>query len=137
MVFYYVSTKMYYLFIILIIPMHCTKILIGVRHRALCRAWVRIPKGIWLGSLLILPLEKQNVRLSASLFYIERDPRSRMEKGERDTQVVRVNEATFAWPEATACHKPRRLSGVYQDILPPPPIVHSHRQKSVIFRKSD
>jgi hypothetical protein len=37
----------------------------------------------------------------------------RVEIGERDTQVVRVNEATVAWPEATACHRPRRLSGVY------------------------
>jgi len=44
----------------------------------------------------------------------------RVEKGERDTQVVRVNEATVAWPEATACHRPRRLSGVYQDMSPPP-----------------
>jgi hypothetical protein len=61
------------------------------------------------------------VRLPTSLFYIERDPHSRMEKGERDTQVVRVNEATVAWPEATACHRPRRLSGVYQDKSPPPP----------------
>jgi hypothetical protein len=32
--------------------------------------------------------------------------------GERDTQTVRVNEATAAWPEATVCHRPRRLSGV-------------------------
>jgi hypothetical protein len=45
----------------------------------------------------------------------------RMERGERDTQIVCVNEATVAWPEATACHRPRRLSGVYQDITPPPP----------------
>jgi hypothetical protein len=55
------------------------------------------------------------VRLPTSLFYIERDPHSRMEKGEKYTQVqVRVNEATVAWPEATACHRPRRLSGVYR-----------------------
>ena len=36
------------------------------------------------------------VRLPTSLFYIERDPHSRMEIGERDTQVVRMNEATVA-----------------------------------------
>ncbi len=76
------------------------------------------------------------VRLPTSLFYIERDPHSGTEKGERDTQVERVNEATVAWHEATACPRPHRLSGVYQDITPPPPIVHSHGQKSVIFRKS-
>jgi hypothetical protein len=75
------------------------------------------------------------VRLSTSLFYIERDSRSRTEIGERDTQVVRVNEATAAWPEAIACHRPRRLSGVIRT-YPPPPIVQSHGQKSVIFRKS-
>jgi hypothetical protein len=34
------------------------------------------------------------VRLPTSLFYIERDPRSRTEIGERDTQVIHVNEAT-------------------------------------------
>ncbi len=78
--------------------------------------------------------DRGSVRLPIGLFYIERDPHSRMEKGERDTQVVRVNEATVAWPEATACHRPRRLSGFIR--THPPPIVHSHRQKSVIFRKS-
>jgi hypothetical protein len=31
-----------------------------------------------------------------AFFYIERGPRSRMEIGERDTQVVHVNEATVA-----------------------------------------
>jgi hypothetical protein len=56
-----------------------------------------------------------------AFFYIERDPRSRMEIGERDTQVVHVNEATVAWPEAIACHRPRRLSGAYQAMPPPPP----------------
>ncbi len=84
-------------------------------------------------SFMLKLVSKMSVRLSTSLFYIERDPRSRMEIGERDTQVVRVNEATVAQPEATACHRPRRLSGVYQDM--PPPIIHSHRQKSVT-RKS-
>ncbi len=34
------------------------------------------------------------VRLPTSLFYIERDPRSRTKIGERDTQLVHVNEAT-------------------------------------------
>ncbi len=46
------------------------------------------------------------VRPPTSLFYIERDPRSRTE------------------------------IGVYQAMPPPPlPIVHPHDQKSVIFRK--
>jgi hypothetical protein len=52
------------------------------------------------------------VRLPTSLFYIERDPHSRTEIGERDTLIVHRNEATVAWPEAIACHKPRRQSGV-------------------------
>jgi hypothetical protein len=52
------------------------------------------------------------VRLPTSLFYIERDPHSRTEIGERDTLVVHKNEATVAWPEAIARHKPRRQSGV-------------------------
>ncbi|MFN9906606.1 MAG: hypothetical protein ACK56F_10845 [bacterium] len=43
----------------------------------------------------------------------------RVEKGERDTQVVRVNEATVAWPEAIACHRPRRLSSVIRTYPPP------------------
>ncbi len=34
------------------------------------------------------------VRLPTSLLCIERDPRSRMEIGERDTQLVHVCEAT-------------------------------------------
>jgi hypothetical protein len=34
--------------------------------------------------------------LLRALFYIERDPRSRTEIGERDTQLVHVNEATAA-----------------------------------------
>ncbi len=45
-------------------------------------------------------------------FYIERDPHSRTEIVERDTLVVHKNEATVAWPEAIARHKPRRQSGV-------------------------
>jgi hypothetical protein len=57
-----------------------------------------------------------------------------VEGGERDTLVVHRNEATVAWPEAIACHRPRRQSGVIK--APPPLIVHSHGQKSVIFRKS-
>jgi hypothetical protein len=52
------------------------------------------------------------VRLPTSLFYIERDPHSRTEIGERDTLIVHKNEATVAWPEAIARHKPRRQSGV-------------------------
>ena len=56
---------------------------------------------------------------SYKLFYIERDPRSRTEIGERDTQVVHMNEATVAWPEAIACHRPRRLSGVIRAYPPP------------------
>ncbi len=75
-----------------------------------------------------------SVRLPTSLFYIERDPRSRTEIGERDTLVVHRNEATVAWPEAIAGHRPRRQCGVIRTY--PPPIVHSHGQKSVIFRKS-
>jgi hypothetical protein len=45
----------------------------------------------------------------------------KVEGGERDTQVVHVNEAAVAWPEAIACHRPRRLSGAYQAMPPPPP----------------
>ena len=56
--------------------------------------------------------DRGSVRLPTSLFYIERDPRSRTEIGERDTLVVHRNEATVAWPEAIACHRPRRQSGV-------------------------
>jgi hypothetical protein len=59
------------------------------------------------------------VRLPTSLFYIERDPHSRTEIGERDTLVVHKNEATVAWPEAIACHKPRRQSGVIKAHPPP------------------
>jgi hypothetical protein len=75
------------------------------------------------------------VQLPTSLFYIERDPHSRTEIGERDTLVVHKNEATVAWPEAIVCHKPRRQSGVIK-AHPSPLIVHSHGQKSVVFRKS-
>jgi hypothetical protein len=32
--------------------------------------------------------------------------------GERDIVLVHKNEAMVAWPEAIACHKPRRQSGV-------------------------
>ncbi len=52
------------------------------------------------------------VRLLVSLFYIERDPHSRTEIGGRDILAVHKNEAIVAWPEAIACHKPRRQSGV-------------------------
>ncbi len=31
-----------------------------------------------------------------------------VEGGERDTLVVHRNEAAVAWPEAIACHRPRR-----------------------------
>jgi hypothetical protein len=42
-----------------------------------------------------------------------------VEGGERDTLIVRRNEATVAWPEAIACHRPRRQSGVIKAHLPP------------------
>ncbi len=48
----------------------------------------------------------------------------KVEGGERDTQLVHVNEATAVWPEATACHRPRKESGAYQ-AMPPPPLLHS------------
>ncbi len=35
----------------------------------------------------------------------------KVEGGERDTQLVHVNEATAVQPEATACHRPRKESG--------------------------
>jgi hypothetical protein len=54
--------------------------------------------------------------LHSSMRHIEK-----VEGGERDTQVVHVNEATVAKPEATACHKPRKLCGAYQAMTPPPP----------------
>jgi hypothetical protein len=41
-----------------------------------------------------------------------------VEGGERDTLVVHRNEATVAWPEAIACHRPCRQSGVIR-IYPP------------------
>jgi hypothetical protein len=44
--------------------------------------------GLCTGSVYVI------VRPPTSLSYIERDPRSRTEIGERDTQLVRVNEAT-------------------------------------------
>jgi hypothetical protein len=56
-----------------------------------------------------------------------------VEGGERD--IVHRNEAAVAWPEAIACHRPRRQSGVIK-ASPPLLIVHSHGQKSVIFRTS-
>ncbi len=34
-----------------------------------------------------------------------------VEGGERDTLIVHRNGATVAWPEAIACHRPRRQSG--------------------------
>ena len=58
-----------------------------------------------------------------------------VEGGERDILLVHKNEAMVPWPEAIACHKPRRQSGVIK-AHPPPLIVRSHGQKSVIFRKS-
>ncbi len=45
-----------------------------------------------------------------------------VEGGERDTLIVHRNEATVAWPEAIACHRPRRQSGV---IKARPPPLHS------------
>jgi hypothetical protein len=42
----------------------------------------------------------------------------------------------LAWPEAIACHRPRWQGGVIRTYPPPSLIVHSHGQKSVIFRKS-
>ena len=56
--------------------------------------------------------DRGSVRLPASLFYIERDPHSRTKIGGRDILAVHKNEAMVAWPEAVACHKPRRQSGV-------------------------
>ena len=44
----------------------------------------------------------------------------KVEGGERDTLVVHANEATVAWPEAIACHRPRRQSGVIRTYPPPP-----------------
>ncbi len=44
----------------------------------------------------VFSCNREDVRLPTGLFYIERDPHSRTEIGERDTQVVRVNEATVA-----------------------------------------
>ena len=79
--------------------------------------------------------DRGSVRLPASLFYIERDPHSRTEIGGRDILAVHKNEDTVAWPEAIACHKLRRQSGVIK-AHPPSLIVHSHGPKSVIFRKS-
>jgi hypothetical protein len=40
--------------------------------------------------------DRGSVRPPTSLFCIERDPRSRTEIGERDSQLVHVNEATAA-----------------------------------------
>ena len=42
-----------------------------------------------------------------------------VEGGERDILVVHKNEATVAWPEAIACHRPRRQSGVIKAHPPP------------------
>jgi hypothetical protein len=43
-----------------------------------------------------------------------------VEEGERDILLVHKNEAMVAWPEAIACHKPRRQSDV---IKAPPPLI--------------
>jgi hypothetical protein len=42
-----------------------------------------------------------------------------VEGGERDTLTVHRNEAAVAWPEAIACHRPRRQSGVIKAHPPP------------------
>ena len=42
------------------------------------------------------------------------------EGAEGDTLTVHRNEATVAWPEAIACHRPRRQSGVIKARPPPP-----------------
>ena len=39
--------------------------------------------------------------------------------GERDILLVHKNEAMVAWPEAIACHNPRRQSGVIKAHPPP------------------
>jgi hypothetical protein len=58
------------------------------------------------------------VRLPVSLFYIERDRHSRTEIGGRDILAVHKNEAMVAWPEAIACHRPRRQIGVIKAYPP-------------------
>jgi hypothetical protein len=42
-----------------------------------------------------------------------------VEGGERDTLIVHRNKAAVAWPEAIACHRPRRQCDVIK--APPPP----------------
>ncbi len=57
------------------------------------------PNPVCIGSKSLRLMQeciKSIVRLPTCLFYIERDPRSRIEIGERDTQLVRMNEAMVA-----------------------------------------
>ena len=59
----------------------------------------------------------------------------RVEKGERETQVSRVNEATVAWPEAIACRRPRGRSGVIKAHPPPPNSTFPWTETSVFQEK--
>ena len=52
--------------------------------------------------------------LHSSMRHIEE-----VEGGDRDILVVHRNQATVAWPEAIACHRPRRQSGVIRTYPPP------------------